>query len=307
MKVAIILCVKNGEKFLKEQLVSLKNQSYKNFDLHIFYNDSRDNSLRIIKDFISSNENLTVSWYQGKDMHFANNFISGLKQLAFEYDYYAFCDQDDIWLGDHLKRSIEKIGSLSANIAALFCSRTLLIDHKGRKLGKSMHFRKNPSFKNALVQSIAGGNTMVFNKKAFDYICLADESLNIISHDWLLYLFVTASGGKVFYSQKPSVLYRQHAKNKIGSNLGFLNKFRRIKMLLKGDFNKYNTHNFEQLDKFKFITQENMNIYELYKESFKGSFISRFLSLIRSGVYRQTFFGQIGLLINIFIKNGRNY
>tara|TARA_B100000900_G_scaffold416051_1_gene448738 strand:+ start:4854 stop:5774 length:921 start_codon:yes stop_codon:yes gene_type:complete len=306
MKVAIILCVKNGEKFLKEQLVSIKNQSFTNFDLHIFYNDSNDNSLQIIKDFISSNENLSVIWYQGNDMHFANNFISGLKQLTFEYDYYSFCDQDDIWLENHLKRSIEKIGSLSAGIASVFCSRTLLIDQRGRKLGKSMYFSKDPSFKNALVQSIAGGNTMVFNKKAFDYICLADESLKIISHDWLLYLIVTASGGKVFYSQQPSVLYRQHAKNKIGSNLGFLNKLKRLKMLLKGDFNKYNIHNFDQLDKFNFITQENKKIYEQYKKSFKGSFISRFFNIISSGVYRQTAFGQIGLFLNIFIKNERN-
>ena len=305
MKVAIILCVKNGEKYLFEQLDSIRSQSYKNFDLFISYNHSTDSSLKIIEEYIIRNSDLSISLQMGSDKHFANNFIISLKKIEGEYDYFAFCDQDDIWLANHLSRAIIALKKESNSLPAIYCSRTMLIDKNGKKLRESMYFKKSPSFKNALVQSIAGGNTMIFNKSAYNLIYISDEKKNIVSHDWLLYLYVSAAGGKVLYSHEPSVLYRQHPNNKIGSNLGLFNKIKRILMLLKGEFNNYNVKNFYQLDKFKYMTEENSKTYTLYKNSLSGNIFKKVLSMNKSGVYRQTVSGQIALYINLFLNNQR--
>jgi hypothetical protein len=51
-----------------------------------------------------------------------------------------------------------------------------------------------PSFRNALVQSIAGGNTMVFNV-ALKRLIENAGPLDVPSHDWWVYILVTGSGG----------------------------------------------------------------------------------------------------------------
>ena len=78
---------------------------------------------------------------------------------------------------------------------ALYGARTLLIDPEGAYLGRSPLFCRPPTFRNALVQNIAGGNTMVFNEAARRLLMAAGSAVQVPSHDWWLYLLTTAGGG----------------------------------------------------------------------------------------------------------------
>jgi hypothetical protein len=84
------------------------------------------------------------------------------------------------------------------------------------------------------VQSIAGGNTMVFNQKARELVVFCGADVDVPSHDWWLYQVTAACGGQVHYDAYPSVRYRQHAHNVIGSNMGWTASMHRIHMLQKG-------------------------------------------------------------------------
>jgi hypothetical protein len=77
------------------------------------------------------------------------------------------------------------------------------------------------------VQSIAGGNTMVFNPAA-KALLEAAGSLNVISHDWWLYILVMAAGGKVYYDPTPYIYYRQHPAALIGGNTSLSAKLKRM-------------------------------------------------------------------------------
>ena len=103
----------------------------------------------------------------------------------------------------------------------------------------SILFRRRPSFENALVQSLAGGNTMVFNCAAKRLLEKAG-SLDIVAHDWWTYKLTTAAGGFVVYDPEPSVEYRQHGQNLIGSNSSIFAKIQRIRMLLSNRFRDWN-------------------------------------------------------------------
>lgn len=305
-KVAIILCVKNGEPFLADQLDSIKKQTFKDIDIYISYNSSSDNSHAEIKKFKRSNPNLKINISIGKDLHFAKNFLKLSKDIKKSYEYYAFCDQDDVWLPNHLKRGINYLEQKERGIACIFCSRTILIDDKNNVIGKSMRFSKEPTFRNALVQSIAGANTMIFNKKSYDLFCSLNMKENLVSHDWMIYLLVSASGGVIKYSQIPSVLYRQHANNLVGSSQGILKKMKRFIKLIHGEFNQYNVDNMNQLEGVNIFSKKNLKTFELYKKSIFSKKFCRLYYLLKSKVYRQTFSGQIGLYINLFVEKGRN-
>jgi hypothetical protein len=105
---------------------------------------------------------------------------------------------------------------------AVYGSRTSLIDSEGQTIGVSPLFRKPPAFANALVQNIAGGNTMVFNEPARQLLIKAGGAVDVPSHDWWLYLLATAGGGTVHYDTWCSVRYRRHERNLVGLNIGIV-------------------------------------------------------------------------------------
>jgi hypothetical protein len=80
-------------------------------------------------------------------------------------DYYAFCDQDDVWLAAKLAVAIRNISeNQKETLPYLYCSRTTYVNEKLKRIGCSRLFAFPRTFRNALIQSIAGGNTMVFNQ-----------------------------------------------------------------------------------------------------------------------------------------------
>ena len=181
-----------------------------------------------------------------------------------------------------------------------------VVNENGDLIGESIFFKKKPSFKNALVQSIAGGNTMIFNNKAAEMLNDIKIERNIISHDWLLYQLVSGSDGNMKYSKNPSVLYRQHSKNLIGSNVGFKNKIKRLRMLLSGEMNKYNKSTLQHLSDCRSLSKRNLDVLKDFEKSLHGNFLKRFFYILRSGIYRQTIAGQFMLIVNLFIKNSKH-
>ncbi len=305
MKIAVLLCTKNGARYIQKQLISIKEQNIGEIDLYISDNNSSDGTIKIVEDFAEVNKEINIIFLSGRDLHFANNYVFLAKSINKAYKYYAFCDQDDIWLKCHLKRGVSYLEKIESKKALLYCSRTMLINEDDTKIGKSQKFIKKPFFQNALVQSIAGANTMIFNKEAFDLLTKISINESIISHDWLLYILVSGSGGEVIYNQIPTVLYRQHDKNIIGSNMGIFNKLKRLMMVLKGEYRDYNLSNFNQIEYVNKLSNQNYKIYECYKKSVNGAILLRLFYLFKSGVYRQSFLGQLGLIISVFVTKRR--
>ena len=132
-------------------------------------------------------------------------------------------------------------------VPALYGARTILIDEAGRETGRSLRFRAAPGFANALVQSIAGGNTMLFNPAA-KALMEAARPAAVIAHDWWIYLLVSGAGGRVIYDPEPTVRYRQHGGNLIGGNLGLGARLARLRMLAAGRLAEYSDVNLAALE-----------------------------------------------------------
>ncbi len=96
------------------------------------------------------------------------NFLSLLHNQPADADaeLFAFSDQDDIWYPEKLRRAADWFSIQPKDVPALYFTRTELMGEDGAHLGYSPLFKRKPSFQNALVQNIGGGNTMVFNRAA---------------------------------------------------------------------------------------------------------------------------------------------
>ena len=294
--VAVLLCTHHGARFLSEQLISIKNQTHKNFTIWASDDNSKDATHSILEQYqnLWGEDQLLIGFGPQKD--FIANFLFQICNKDIEADYFAYADQDDIWEPDKLSRAIVELERVPKDVPSLYCSRTRLVDEKNRDIGYSPLFKKSPAFTNALVQNIGGGNTMVMNKAACKLLRSAGEKV-VVSHDWWTYLLITGAGGTVIYDSYPSVRYRQHNYNLVGSNITLGARISRILMLLKGRFQNWNTINTQALLQVRnLLTTENQCILDNFCTARKQWLISRIWGIGELGLYRQTFMGNLGLI-----------
>jgi len=295
-KIAILMGTWNGGRFLPEQLASFALQTHANWQLHVSDDGSTDDTLNILSNFQSQRPNNRVSICKGPGRGFVQNFLSLTCKPDIDADYYAFSDQDDVWEADKLTRALQWLKAQPKDIPAMYCSRTRLINENGNSIGFSPLCKRKPSFKNALVQCIAGANTMVFNQVARDLLMNAGYETPVVSQDWWLYMLVTGCGGEVFYDPVPTLGYRQHGENLVGSNVGWVAWQRRIVASFRGRFTIWNDVNLTALSRLeRILSHENKETLANFVRLRKAPTAQRSLGVVRSGLYRQTLQGNISL------------
>ncbi len=301
--VAILLGTFNGARFLPDQLRSLENQTFADWRLFASDDDSTDATVAILSQFLAKLGPSRVQVRKGPGQGFVTNFLSLACDRAITSDYFAYSDQDDIWEPEKLLRAIDWLQTIPPQTPAMFCSRTRLIDEEGRECGYSPLFQRKTSFRNALVQSIAGGNTMVFNEATRQLLMACGPSIQVPSHDWWTYLLTTAAGGVVCYDPVPLVRYRVHPANVVGSNVGWLNRIRRLQMLTGGRFKRWTVLNIAALRPFRpRMTPENRELFDLFCQARNQSLLKRQIGFCRAGVYRQTLWDNLVLILAIWVK-----
>lgn len=290
--VAILMATFNGEKFLGEQLASIAAQTHTDWHLHVSDDGSTDSTRALVSGFASSHP---VTLHEGPTQGHVRNFLSLLSAVS-DADHYAFCDQDDVWETEKLARALEWLRTVPADVPALYGSRTLYMGAEGTVTGLSTSFPHPPSFKNALVQCYAGGNTMVMNKAARDLIALRAADVKPAAHDWWAYIMVSGAGGKVHYDNWPSVRYRQHGGNQLGQNTSAGAKLSRIGGVLDGTFKTWNDLNVEALERVRLqlAMEHRTTLYE-FAVARKRPLAARLSGLYASGIHRQTLLGNLGL------------
>jgi glycosyltransferase involved in cell wall biosynthesis len=299
MSCAILMCTFNGEEYVIEQIRSIVQQEYKGIQLYISDDGSSDLTISIIERYIKENSLHNVILLSGPKKGYANNFMSMIYNNDIRADYYAYSDQDDIWDKDKISAAILELERVPEGESALYCTRTKLVDQNNNYTGMSKIFRREPLFKNAIVQSIAGGNTMVMNNSAREAMARYKVS-NIVSHDWWSYIVISAIDGVILYNSEARIRYRQHDQNVIGENRNILSKIKRILNVLNGNYKKMNSKNINELIKIRgLMSTGNKEVLDCFIKAREGLIITRIVNGFKSGVYRQVKLESIALYLAI--------
>ncbi|MGI6220127.1 MAG: glycosyltransferase family 2 protein [Bacteroidaceae bacterium] len=267
--ICILLSTYNGEKYLEAQLDSLLKQE--NVELHIIVRDdgSSDNTQTILSSW--QNKEL-LKWYSGENKGSAYSFLD-LLYNAPDADYYAFCDQDDIWLPEKLKIATDNLTG-HEDEPALYISETTLVDKNLNKINsKGRHF--SHTFGETFLRNPATGCTMVFNKKLCDIVkgYIPDY---LYMHDGWVYKICIMLKGYIFHDKQSYILYRQHESNVVGGQNSLLKKIkRRFRALIS---NKEGIRYLTMCELYKgfsyIIPKDNLILLEKCIR-YKNSFISR--------------------------------
>lgn len=301
--VAILMCTYNGDLYLKEQLDSIQTQDYQDWILYVSDDGSTDQTLPILKNYQALWGKDKLHILKGPRQGFQKNFISLITSKKIHADFYMLCDQDDVWLPKKITSAISHLQNQDQSRPQLYCGRTSYVNKKLKFIEHSELFLRPRSFQNAIVQSIAGGNTMAYNNALKKIPSLFPE-VRIISHDWWLYILCELSDGQTYYDQNSYILYRQHERSLIGANTTWLAKAKRLYMLLSGKFIQYNDCHYKAFNTISLKIANPTHIHlidRFYTDRHKD--LKTRLKMIRAlGIYRQTRDGMLALYLAALLK-----
>ncbi len=297
------MCTYNGEAFLGEQLDSIEAQDYKKWTLYVNDDGSEDKTLDILKRYQKKWGVKKLIIRRGPQKGFCQNFLQIINDPKIKTDFYFLCDQDDVWMPHKLSHTLKKISRLNSLKPILYCARTTYVSSDAKKiLGQSDIFSKLPSFRNAIVQSIAGGNTMAFNELLKNNAQRYPRA-DVVSHDWWLYILNELKGGQTFYDHVSTILYRQHSRSLIGANTGLIAKLRRLRMLLGGTYRRYNTLHLKAFNKLSIETvKTNIDLIDQFLIMRDKPLNVRWQMIHKLRLYRQTWDGQLALYLGAVLR-----
>ena len=198
-KVDILLATYNGEKYLREQINSILDQDYKNFNLIISDDCSTDTTRNILEEYEKKDNRIKVI-YQKNNMGSSRNFEFLLSQISSKY--YMFSDQDDVWNKDKVKLSLEAI---EKNDVDLVYTDLEVVDENLKTINKSFNKKMNlitkqrkfTDFRLEYLYNCVTGCTMICKSEKLKYILPLPKTKNILHDYWIA--LITSINGKILF------------------------------------------------------------------------------------------------------------
>lgn len=244
--VTILLATYNSEPFIREQLDSILNQTYKDWRIVVRDDLSSDNTLDIIKDYqrrYSGKFDLLDN--EGKSLKAYRNFYEILSKV--ESDYYMFCDHDDVWLPPKIEISMQRMNEVEKPDVPVIVHTDMKVVDKDLNLINESFWQysrmlpEHTKFKELVLCNSVNGCTMLFNHKAREVALSHFEHATM--HDMLVTRTVAACGGIISPIYTQTVLYRQHGNNVAGANKRnsqfYMMKLKKLRRTLKKNYENW--------------------------------------------------------------------
>jgi len=272
MNVLVLMSTYNGESYLRKQIDSILNQEKVKVHLLIRDDGSTDGTCKILAEYAERYQN--ISWNTSKNVGFVRSF-SILAENALSYpepiDFYAFSDQDDIWMPNKIKIACRYLEDSKEDTPLLFSSNSLFVDDHMNVLG-AFH-RKTPHFtkQNVMIFPTEQGCSMVFNKRALELY--DSHPPRDAWHDrWMC--LICNFFGETIYCQTPLFYYRIHGGNMIGKKQKLWDRMMDdVKFFFTSDAkNSQMVEEFYQAFETHLSSEDRdiVNVFLHYKESFRN-------------------------------------
>lgn len=210
--ILILMATYNGEKYLPEQLDSLFAQDGVSVSILVRDDGSTDHTQALLERYQAEGK---LRWYTGEHKNVQGSFLDLMKKAADDdADYFAFCDQDDVWDADKLLVAVNSLSETDPGLPALYYCGQRLVDGDLNFLADHV-LNKGRSLQTRFVLSDFAGCTGVFNKALLNEVLSYEPGYMLMHDTWMLKVCL-ALGGKVIVDPRPHMSYRQHGGNTVG-------------------------------------------------------------------------------------------
>lgn len=217
-KVFVLMATYNGEKYIKEQIESILNQSYTNWELLVRDDGSIDKTYDILREYEKCDNRIKIIQDELGNIGQCANFNILMQYCENKNGYFMFSDQDDLWNNDKIEVSLYKIMDterLSKTLEpTMIYTNYLVVDEnlcfKNKAYSTSMNYSKKELASRLLVQNWIMGCTIIINKNLLGLsIGIPKEADN---HDNWLAILCSLTGEIVFLNEV-TMKHRIHSNN----------------------------------------------------------------------------------------------
>ena len=307
-QITILLALYNGASYLATQLDSFFAQDAEDWALIISNDGSTDSGSQIVQHYAARAKAGQITVTTGPQRGGAANFLSLLALVPADQPYTCFSDQDDVWLPHKLSRAIAQIKAAATEGPVCYFSRTLIC-HADLSNPRPSRPQSRPlGFRNALVQNVVAGNTIMVNAAALAVLQAAYADLNgaetVLLHDWWVYQILSGVDATFISDDMPGLLYRQHGGNQIGANDGLRAQIMRLCMMMQGTYAEWNERNLAAIrPTLHRFTAENQQVFHTFEAARQAkSWWTRVSGLRASQVYRQGWLSHLALYFAALTK-----
>ena len=216
-KVDILLATYNGEKYIREQIDSILNQTHKEFRLLISDDGSSDSTRDILNEYKAKDDRIEV-FMQEENLGVVKNFEFLLGKV--EAKYYMFSDQDDIWKAEKIEKSLKKIEEgfdlVYSDLEVVDENLNVTYESYWKLKGIYKKIKKYNNFESLYLNNFITGCTVISKKELIDSFMPLPNISKFVLHDYWISLIISQNG-KIDYVEEPLIKYRQHKNNKVGS------------------------------------------------------------------------------------------
>ncbi len=155
--VSIITPTYNCAAFIARTLDSVQAQTYKNWEMIIVDDQSKDNTRDIVEEYIKRDPRIKYHLLE------VNSGAAVARTTAMKLaqgSYMAFLDSDDIWMPDKLERQIRW---MEENGYAFSCTAYEQIDEEDNLLGKTIKTIKKTDYNRLLLDCPVGNSTVMYD------------------------------------------------------------------------------------------------------------------------------------------------
>lgn len=301
--IAVLMSTYNGEKYIKEQLDSIFRQKEVKVTLYVRDDGSTDGTLDIIK-LYPGIILLPFDDNKGPGLSFMT-LLYHVMGLSTKYDYYAFADQDDIWMDNKLIKAIKQIQNKGECV--LYSSNQWLYEnHIKTKL--RYDFKPDLTLVGHISKNLLSGCTMVFDyamaEKITSFTCPPRSLLNYRMHDAWVALIATLYGSFI-YDENSYILYRIHSANTVGVKKDSISKRVKLFLGLGKKINRYTNirSNTAQLllENENDYSEENKNILESVAHYQRG-LKSKFQLMQMKNIYKKSGESKLIFCIKVILN-----
>jgi rhamnosyltransferase len=219
--IAVLLATYNGERFVRDQIRSLK-QNETRFTLHWIDDHSKDDTRALVESTAREVDIDIQRWQQPSRLGVPAVFFKLMESV--EADIYLFCDQDDIWQPGKVDATVSNLLP-NVETPVLYCSDFLMFrDDKpsaSYRLSEITGLTGSAATEESrlFMALIANGHTQGFTRALRDIFMLHRDVAytHAYMHDEWLHNVAVASGTVRFVSDVPTTLFRWHGNNTSGS------------------------------------------------------------------------------------------
>lgn len=221
-RITVLLATYNGSKYIRQMVDSVLAQDYTDFHLVLSDDGSKDDTAEILEIYACQHPDRITHYRSGLRFGNAQNHFMHLLQQFHDTPYIMFCDQDDYWHPDKMRKTLEKMKEIETpSHPAMVHTDLQVVDSELKQMDPSfMHFSRlqgnRLALNQLLVQNVVTGCTMMLNRALAELACNHMPEGTILMHDWWLAL-IAAAMGTTGYLNEATIDYRQHGNNVVGA------------------------------------------------------------------------------------------